>query len=65
MAAPAQAGGENVVAFTKYVGPDLENLVDDPLDGKAAALDAWIDVLEQKARARRVRSPEQAGSRRT
>ena len=32
------------MAIAKYVGPDVDRLIDNPLDRKASPLDEWIDV---------------------
>src|SRR6185436_5051328 len=51
---PQQLRGELVVALTQQIRPHLDGLSGNALDRVAAAVDAWIDVLDQKPRSGRI-----------
>ena len=51
---PQQLGGQLVVAFAQQIGPDFNGFAGNALDRIAAAVDARIDVLDQKSRPGRI-----------
>jgi hypothetical protein len=48
IASPQQFDGDYVMAVAKDIGPDLDRFARNPFDRKAAAVDAGINILNQK-----------------
>ena len=53
LAAPDQRRGDHIMAVAIDVGPDLDALADDPLHGKAAAVDQRINIFDMESAAGR------------